>query len=132
MLSEDNFSKKQEVIASCSELAAPLIHAFKDVEREFVRISVLRQIWPHDYDRRDDRVAGLLIQMIGPAEAPYGLAMAVPHGSLRFEVGLKVDGSAVFSCTRDTHGQRPSMMDFANSEDWLEFFYKSIADLVEL
>ncbi|MBK1717686.1 hypothetical protein [Thiocystis violacea] len=132
LVAEDNISRKQEIIASCSELAEPLIRAFKDVEREFVRISVLRQIWPHDYDRRDDRVAGLLIQMIGPEGAPYGLALAVPHGSLRFEVALKTDGSAVFSCTRDTHGQRPSMMDFANGEDWLEFFYKSIADLVEL
>ena len=130
--SEDTSIRKQEIIASCSELAAPLIRAFKDVEKEFVRISVLRQIWPHDYDRRDDRVAGLLISFVGSDEAPYGLKLAVPHGSLRFEVSLKGDGSPVFSCYRDTHGQRPLAMDFANGDDWLEFFYKSIADLVEL
>lgn len=129
---EDNLIKRHEVAASCADLAAPLIRAFKDVEHEFVRISVLRQIWPYDYDRRDDRVAGLLLAMIGPEQAPYGLKLAVPHGSLQFEVTLKRDGSPVFSCVRDTHGQRPSAMDFANGQDWLEFFYKSIADLVEL
>lgn len=129
---EGTMVKKQERIDSCSELAAPLIRAFRDVETEFVRISVLRQIWPHDYDRRDDRVAGLLLAMIGPEQAPYGLKLAVPHGALSFEVTLQSDGSPVFSCIRDTHGQRPMPMDFPNSDAWLEFFYKSIADLIEL
>lgn len=129
---EDNFIKKRQLHASCSELAAPLIRAFRDVEGEFVRISMLSRIWPHDYDRRDDRVAALLIAWVGPESAPHGLKLAVPNGSLTFEVSLKRDGSAVFTCVRDSLGQRPSIMDFANQEDWLEFFYKSIADLVEL
>jgi len=129
---EGDLIQRRELHASCSELAAPLVRAFRDVEGEFVRISVLSRIWPDDYDRRDDRVAGLLIAWIGPESAPHGLRLAVPNGSLSFEVTLKRDGSAVFSCVRDTHGQRPAIMDFANRDDWLEFFYKSIADLVEL
>jgi hypothetical protein len=129
---EGNFIRGRELHATCSELAAPLVRAFRDVEGEFVRISVLSRVWPDDYDRRDDRVAGLLITWIGPESAPQGLKLAVPNGSLTFEVTLKRDGSAVFTCVRDTLGQRPAIMDFANRDDWLEFFYKSIADLVEL
>jgi hypothetical protein len=129
---EDSVGRKQEVFASCAELAAPLIRAFRDVENEFVRISVMRQIWPYDYDRRDDRVAGLLINMIGPSESPIGLKLAVPHGFLQFEVTLRPGSAPVFSCVRDTHGQRPLAMDFPNAQAWLEFFYKSIADLIEL
>lgn len=129
---EDSIARKQEIFASCAELAEPLIRAFKDVESEFVRISVMRQIWPYDYDRRDDRVAGLLVHMIGPNEAPIGLKIAVPHGFLQFEVVLTPGGAPVFTCVRDTHGQRPLAMDFPNAEAWLEFFYKSIADLIEL
>ncbi len=123
---------KQAVCDSCSELAKPLIEAFRDVEHEFVRISIMRQIWPHDYDRRGDQVSGLLANFIGPRDAPSGLKLLVPHGSLQFEVALQLDGSAVYSCFRDTNGQRPLTMDFPNAEAWLEFFYKSIADLIEL
>lgn len=129
---EDSMVRKQEALASCAELAAPLIHAFKDVENEFVRISIMRQIWPHDYDRRDDRVSGLLANLVGPKDAPSGLKMLVPHGSLQFEVVLMLNGTPVYNCFRDTHGQRPLTMDFPNAEAWLEFFYKSIADLIEL
>ncbi|MBK1720982.1 hypothetical protein [Thiocystis violacea] len=129
---EDSLVRKQEVFASCAELAAPLIHAFNDVEKEFVRISVMRQIWPYDYDRRDDRVSGLLVNLVGPSEAPIGLKLAVPHGFVQFEVSLRPGSPPVFTCVRDTHGQRPLAMDFPNAEAWLEFFYKSIADLIEL
>ncbi|QGU32404.1 hypothetical protein [Thermochromatium tepidum] len=129
---EDKVIERHEIQASCAELAAPLVQAFRDVAGEFVRVSVLSRIWPGDYDRRDDRVSGLLIQWIGPESAPHGLKLAVPNGSLTFEVTLKRDGSPVFTCVRDTLGQRPAIMDFANRDDWLEFFYKSIADLVEL
>jgi hypothetical protein len=125
-------SNKQKVSASCAQLAAPLIRAFRDVEREFVRISILQQIWPRDYDKRDDRVSGLLVGFVGPEHAPHGLKLAVPHGSLRFEVSLKSDGLPIFSCMRDTDGQRPISMDFPDGQHWLEYFYKSIADLVEL
>ncbi|NEV62912.1 hypothetical protein [Thiorhodococcus minor] len=129
---EDSIVQKREIFASCAELAAPLIQAFRDVENEFVRITVMRQIWPYDFDRRDDRVAGLLVNMIGPKEAPIGLKIAVPHGFLQFEVIMKPGSPPVYSCVRDTHGQRPLAMDFPSSEAWLEFFYKSIADLIEL
>ncbi|SDY08192.1 hypothetical protein SAMN05421644_12815 [Allochromatium warmingii] len=129
---EDMVTRKRELHASCAELAAPLVQAFRDVQGEFVRIAMLRRIWPDDYDQRDDHVAGLLLDWIGPESAPQGLKLAMPGGSLTFEVALKRDGSAVFTCVRDTLGQRPAMMDFANRDDWLEFFYKSIAELVEL
>lgn len=129
---EGSDSRKEKVSASCAQLAAPLVRAFRDVENEFVRIAILQQIWPRDYDRRDDRVSGLLICWIGPDHAPSGLRLAVPHGSLRFEVSLKVDGSPVFSCFRDTDGQRPVSMDFPDGQHWMDYFFKCIADLVEL
>lgn len=129
---EDSQSRARKKYESCAQLAAPLIRAFRDVENEFVRISVLKQIWPTDYHRRDDRVSVLLVDMLGSEDAPYGLKLIVPHGYLRFEVALKADGMPVFSCIRDTDGQRPMSMDFPDADHWLEFFYKSIADLVEL
>jgi predicted type IV restriction endonuclease len=129
---QDTELKGKHSVASRAQLAAPLIRAFRDVEKEYVRISVLRQIWPDDYDRRDDRVLGLLIMMFGPESAPYGLKMAMPRGFLSFEVTLKSDGSPVFSCIRDTDGQRPLAMDFPDGKGWLEYFYKVIADVIEL
>ena len=129
---EDTVNRKRQLHASCAELAAPLVQAFRDVQGEFVRITMLSRIWPDDYHQRDDRVAGLLLAWIGPESAPQGLKLAMPNGSLIFEVSLKRDGSAVFTCVRDTLGQRPAIMDFANHDDWLEFFYKSIAELIEL
>ncbi|EXJ15194.1 hypothetical protein [Imhoffiella purpurea] len=132
LTAQDSDVKTRRKYESCAQIAAPLIRAFKDVENEFVRISILKQIWPRDYHRRDDRVRVLLVGMLGPREAPYGLKLAVPQGYLRFEVTLKPDGSPVFTCVRDTDGQRPMSMDFPDGDRWLEFFYKSIADLVEL
>lgn len=129
---QDSELKDQRVIASCAQLAAPLIRAFKDVEREYVRIAILRQIWPDDYDRRNDRVLGLLLDMRGTEAAQHGLKMAVPHGSLTFEVTLRADGSPVFRCIRETQGQRPIAMEFPDSDRWLEYFYKIIADVIEL
>ena len=129
---QDSELKDQRIFSSCAQLAAPLLGAFKDVEKEYVRISILRQIWPDDYDRRDDRVSGLLVALLGPEQAPYGLKMALPHGFLSFEVTLKPDGSPVFSCIRDTDGQRPLSMDFPDGGRWLEYFYKIIADVIEL
>lgn len=132
LTAQGNELKDKEERASCAQLAEPLIRAFKDVENEFVRISIMRQIWPRDYDKRDDRVAALLVATLGPEHAPYGLKLVVPHGFLRFDVSLSTDGSPVFSCVRDTDGQRPMNMDFPDGERWLEYFYKCIADLVEL
>lgn len=129
---QDSELKERHVDLSCAQLAAPLIRAFKDVENEYVRISILRQIWPDDYDRRDDRVSGLLMSMPGPEQAPYGLKIAMPHGFLSFEASLCKDGSPVFTCIRETDGQRPISMDFPDGERWLEYFYKIVADVVEL
>ncbi|MGQ9659672.1 MAG: hypothetical protein ACUVQI_06780 [Thermochromatium sp.] len=129
---EDDRIRRAELHASCAQLAEPLIQSFRDVADEFVRISVLSHIWPGDYDRRDDRLRGLLLTWIGPESAPHGLKLAVPNGAITFEVSLKHDGSPVFTCVRDTLGQRPSLMEFATRDEWLEFFYKSIAELIEL
>lgn len=128
----DSRLRNRQTSQSCAQLAAPMINAFREVEQQFLRISVMQQIWPQDYDRRDDRVTGLLVSVLGPERAPYGLKFLVPHGSLRFEVVLEPGGSPKFICIRDTDGQRPMSMDFTDAESWLEFFYKSIADLIEL
>ncbi len=124
--------KDQRLLATRAQLAAPLLRAFADVEQEFVRVAVLRQIWPTDFDRRDDRVSGLLVEKLGPAIAPYGLKMALPHGFLSFEVTLKKEECPVFQCIRDTNGQRPLTMDFPDGQHWLDYFYKVIAEVVEL
>lgn len=129
---QDSESKDQRNIALRAKFAAPLLRAFTDVEREFVRVTVLQQIWPTDYHQRDDRVAGLLVAKLGPETAPYGLKIAMPNGFLSFEVTLQTDDLPVFRCIRDTTGQRPSSMDFPNGEHWLEYFYKIIADVIEL
>ncbi len=132
LTTQDSVLKDQQALLTRARMAAPLIRAFKDVEKEFVRISILQQIWPQDYDRRDDRVSGLLVAFLGPERSPHGIKLAVPHGFLQFEVDIKPDGAPVFTCVRDTHGQRPTLMDFPDGARWLDFFYKSVADLVEL
>ncbi|QIK37056.1 hypothetical protein GWK36_02495 [Caldichromatium japonicum] len=127
---EDSAIRKCQ--AACAELAAPLIQAFHDLENEFVKIDMLKKLWPDDYDQRNDRVSGLLIAWIGSQAKPHGLRLAVPYGSLTFEVALRQDGSPVFLCVRDIHSQRPAIMEFNSRDEWLEFFFKSIAEFIEL
>ncbi len=132
MSTQDLESKDQRLIAARAQFAAPLVRAFSDVERELVRVAVLRQIWPTDFDRRDDRVSGLLVEKLGPETAPCGLKMALPNGFLSFEVTLKTEDCPVFRCIRDTDGQRPLAMEFPDGQHWLDYFYKVIADVIEL
>lgn len=117
--------------AKCAELAAPLIQAFRDLENQFVKIDVLKRLWPEDYEQRNDRFGGLLINWIGPASNPHGLRLAIPHGTISFEVALRQDESPVFLCVRDIHSQRPAIMEFNNREEWLDYFFKSVAEWIE-
>ncbi len=131
-LDEEDSAKREQRQAKCAQLAQPLIQSFHDLGNEFVKVEVLKRLWPDDYEQRNDRLAGLLIAWIGPPTRPHGLRLAIPYGSLTFEVALRQDGSPVFLCVRDILSQRPAIMEFNDRKEWLEFFLKAIADLVEI
>ncbi len=115
-----------------SEAAAPLFRAFKDVRNQFVRIDVMRQIWPNDYHQRDDRASGLVAELIGGEEYPCGLRLFIPGGFRRFQVDLAPDDSISFVASRESAGARPHYMTFTQEEPWLDVFYKTMAHLLEI
>ena len=132
MGSQDSSLRELQDRITKADLAAPLIQAFRDVEQEFVQIEMLKQIWPLDYERRNDRVAGLLVSLLGPPDYPSGLRILIPHGQVSFDIDLKEDGSTLFRCTRETDGQRPRIMEFVTREPWMEYFYRLIADVIQM
>ncbi|MBB1074680.1 hypothetical protein HUU62_09690 [Rhodoferax sp. 4810] len=123
----------QQVAAAIrARAAAPLFAAFNDIKNEFVRVDLLKQIWPTDFDRRNDRVIGLVIEIIGGDAHPCGLKLQIPGGHRSFAVELAADGSIAYTSTREAQGGRPQYITFQNETQWMEFFYKTMAYILEV
>lgn len=116
----------------CHEAALPLLEAFADVQEHFVKIEVLKQIWPRDYDRRPDRVHGLVAAKLGGEALPCGLMLHIPGGLCSFEVHETWDRKLVYTSSRETHGARPLIRQFDHPEPWLEGFYRTLAGLLDV
>lgn len=114
------------------EAARPLLDAFTDVRNHFVKVEVLKRIWPSDFDRRPDRAQGLVIAMLGGAAHPSGLMLQVPGGIRAFEVQETWDGRLVYVSSRETGGMRPQSWRFETPEPWLAGFYQTMAMLLEI
>lgn len=114
--------------------AAPLVEAFRDLEDQYVRIEMLREIFPRDYDRRDDRVRGLLVEYLGDAGAGLlnGVAFHVPNGEIRFRVSHTRERGLTYLATRNLGTLRASSREFVVREDWIDHFFRIMADLVEV
>ena len=115
-----------------SEAAEPLIKAFADVQKTFVRIDVLKRIWPEDYLRRPDQASGLLVGFHGGEHYPYGLSLHIPGGRASFEVEESWDGKLSYTSTRETMGSRPRSWKYDAAEPWLDDFFQLMATLLEI
>lgn len=118
--------------ATCAELAAPLIAAFREIENEFASIRQMKQVWPEDFSRRDDRVRVFLARLLGPDEAPHGIVLHIPAGSLRFEVTDIGRRGLEFVSQKEVWGQKAAALEFPNHAKWFEYFLRVLSDLVEL
>ncbi|WP_295428082.1 hypothetical protein [uncultured Thiodictyon sp.] len=115
-----------------SAAAMPLFKAFSDIEHAFVRIDVLKRIWPEDYQRRSDRARGLVAGFLGGEPHPYGLSLHIPGGKATFEVELTWDGKILYVSSREVSGLRPWVSKVEQPEPWLEDFCQTMATLLEL
>ncbi|EGV18957.1 hypothetical protein ThimaDRAFT_1761 [Thiocapsa marina 5811] len=114
------------------EAALPLLKAFADVQDNFVKIDVLKRIWPRDYDRRPDRVHGLVAAVLGGEAHPCGIMLHVPGGLCSFEVRESWDGNITYVSSRETNGSRPLLWQFDQPDPWLDGFYRTMAGLLEV
>ncbi|MBK1644721.1 hypothetical protein CKO25_08685 [Thiocapsa imhoffii] len=104
------------------QAAWPLLQAFAEIQDHFVKIDVLKRIWPTDYDRRPDRAHGLVIAYLGGDEAPFGLMLRIPAGTRVFEVQETWDGRLLYVSARETDGARPLSWQYDTPEPWLDGF----------
>ena len=112
--------------------AEPLFKAFSDIEGSFVRIDVLKEIWPDDYQSRPDRARGLVAGVLGGGRYPCGLTLHIPGGQASYAVELTWDGKIVYVSSRQTKTAQPQSWTFERTEPWLDAFYQTMATLLEL
>jgi hypothetical protein len=125
-------SSSEEQKQRLSEAAEPLVKAFADVQNTFVRIDVLKRIWPEDYLRRPDQASGLLVGFHGGEHCPSGLSLHIPGGRASFEVEETWDGKLTYTSTRETMGSRPRSWKYDSAGPWLDDFFQLMATLLEI
>jgi hypothetical protein len=123
---------KDSEAARRAKAAEPLLTAFRDIQNEFVKIDLLKQIWPNDFDRRNDRLLGLLSETLGDPRYPHGIKLLVPGGFRSFSVDFAADGNLLYTSAREPHSGRAQYVNFQNEEQWMEFFYKTMAYILEV
>lgn len=114
------------------EAARLLLQAFSDVQDQFVRVDILKAIWPEDYQRRNDRARGLLAGVLGGERYPHGLRLYIPGGYRTFDVQESWDGTLSYIVARETYGMRPHIAHFSESAPWLDAFYETMAALIDV
>jgi len=115
-----------------AKAAEPLMTAFREIQNEFVKVDLLKQIWPTDFDRRNDRLAGLVAEILGDPRFPHGIKLMVPGGFRSFSVDISSDGTLCYTSAREPHSGRAVYVNFQNEEQWMEFFYKTMAYILEV
>ncbi|MBK5969878.1 MULTISPECIES: hypothetical protein [Thiorhodovibrio] len=123
---------KDSSAAARAKAAEPLLTAFRDIQNEFVKVDLLKQIWPTDFDRRNDRLAGLIAEVLGGPQAPHGIKLMVPGGYRSFSVDFAGDGTLQYTSAREPYSGRAQYVHFQNEEQWMEFFYKTMAYILEV
>ena len=112
--------------------AKPLLDAFAEVQEAFVRIDVLKDIWPQDYHQRPDRARGLVSGVHGGEGFPCGISLYIPGGQTTFRVETTWDGKLLYVFSRDIHSTQPRSWTFEKPEPWLQGFYQTMATLLEI
>lgn len=123
---------KDSEAARRAKAAEPLLTAFREVQNEFVKIDLLKQIWPNDFDRRNDRLIGLLAEVLGGPRFPHGIKLQVPGGFRSFSVDPAGDGNLCYTSAREPHSGKAQYVNFQTEEQWMEFFYRTMAYILEV
>lgn len=131
-LEEAAAQREREARTTRAELAAPLIAAFREIENEYANIRMMKQVWPEDFSRKDDRVRVFLAGLVGPEAAPHGIVLHIPAGTLRFEAMSFGSRPPEFISLKETWGQKAVSIEFPNHGKWFEYFLRVLTDLVEL
>jgi len=129
---QEAVQRQRKAMETKSELAAPLIAAFREVENEYASIRMMKQVWPDDFSRKPDRVKVFLARYIGPEEAPHGIVLHIANGTLRFEAATFADRPPDLISTKELWGTKSVMLEFPNHEKWFEYFLRVLLELVEL
>lgn len=124
-------SSALELAQRRNEAALPLLKAFADVQDTFVRIDVLKRIWPDDYQRRPDRARGLIIGVLG-GRYPCGPSLHIPGGQASYEVEATWDGKIIYVSSREANASRPQCWKFDTPAPWLDDFYLTMGMLLEI
>jgi len=128
--------KQQEIQAHTSAVrrsqgAAPLLAAYSEIEDQYLRVSVLRALWPLDFDKRDDAFRSLLLGYIYDHERICGIKIQTPTGRLTFETELDSMNEYVYIYTYDSDSIRPKTHRYSNQEDWIKNFFTQAAMLID-
>jgi hypothetical protein len=114
------------------EAAKPLFKAFAEVQHAYVKIEVLKRIWPYDFQHRPDRASALVIGYLGDPRYPHGLSLHTPGGQASYEVELTWDDRIVYVSSKETGGSQPLSKKFSEPDSWLAGFYHTMAPLLEI
>ncbi len=115
-----------------AQAALPLLAAFEEIKDQPVKVELLKQIWTTDFDRRNDRLLGLVQQFLGTAPHYYGIKFHIPNGSRVFSIEVGAEETLLYTSTRDGHSGRPQYVTFRDADQWMEFFYKTMAYILEV
>lgn len=137
ILERKNSEEKQRAIqehtaaARRSQGMEPLLAAYLDLEDQYLRVSVLRAIWPLDFDKRDDAFRNLLLGYVHHDDLICGIRIRTPTGNMTFVTELGPMNEYVYIYTYDSNGLRPQTRQLTNVEDWLNIFYTETAKLID-
>lgn len=108
------------------------MEAFSEIAHHFLKIDVMKQLWPHDYHKRDDRVLALLHDYIGDRSQPHGIQLKSIHGFTAFLTDQTAAGTINYITVRGTGSSNEQVERFDNEESWLDTFYEEMAIVLDL
>jgi hypothetical protein len=109
----------------------PLSVMLSEVEDEYVRVSVLRAIWPLDFDKRPDRIKGLIEGYMLSESLCCGVKVRTATGRIMFETDIDGQGKISYIYSYESMGMRPVTREFSSREDWLQAFLYEMTKLIE-
>jgi len=124
--------KRLAELKRLSKEAEPLLEAYADLQNQFVRITILKQIWGPEFDVRGDRLNDLLLGYIEERGERYGIRFRAPSGQIRFFVDARSDGKFVYRATSDVGDAHSKAREFVDRDEWLRYFLSIMAQMVEL
>jgi hypothetical protein len=114
-----------------SQAAAPLLEAYSEIEDQYLLVSVLKALWPLDFEKRDDAFRNLLRGYVYDHGLICGIRLQTPTGNMTFEAELGPKNEKVYVFSYDSNSFRPTIQRLSNREDWLRIFFTQAAKLIE-